>query len=112
MMKLLLRYVVLVATIFLLSKYLNGFSITGVNSVKTILIVSLVLFFLYLIVKPIISLVTLPINVFTLGLCSLIINGLFVYVTAYYVAGFDIATFTTAIIASIIISVVNHIFGY
>lgn len=107
-----MRYVVLLATVFLLSKYLNGFSITGVNSIKTILVVSLVLFFLHLIVKPIVSVITLPINIFTLGIFSLIINGLFVYITAYYVAGFDVVTFTTAFIAAAIISVINHIFGY
>lgn len=110
-MKLILRFLLLCASIFLLSKYLNGFSITGTQSLQTIVIVSLCLFLLHLIVKPIISFITLPINVLTLGILSLIINGLFVWVVAWKVENFSIASFGVAIIAAIVISIINNIFG-
>lgn len=110
-MKLILRYLLLCASIFLLSKYLNGFSITGPHVWQTIAIVSLCLFVLHLIVKPIVTFITLPINVLTLGIFSLIINGLFVWLVAWKVDNFNIASFTTAIIAAVVISLINAIFA-
>jgi putative membrane protein len=110
-MKLILRFLLLCASIFLLSKYLNGFSITGPNTWQTIGIVSICLFLLHLIVKPIVAFVTLPINVLTLGIFSLVINGLFVWIVAWKVENFSIASFGTAVIAAVVISIINAVFA-
>jgi putative membrane protein len=110
-MKLILRFLLICVSIFLLSKYLNGFSITGPNTWQTIGIVSICLFLLHLIVKPVVTFITLPINVLTLGIFSLVINGLFVYLVAWKIENFTIASFTTAVIASIVISIINAVFA-
>jgi putative membrane protein len=56
-------------------------------------------------------LLTLPINVVTLGLFSLVINALLVMLADMIVPGFSIATFWDAFIFSIVISLVNWLFG-
>ncbi len=111
-MHLLFRYVLYCATIFLLSRYLNGFLIDGSAVVQTVLIVSAFVLALDLTVKPVISLLTLPINIFTLGLFSLIINALLLWAVAWYVPRFDILYLSTAFIGALVLSIIKHLFGY
>ena len=69
-------------------------------------------------IKPIISIVTLPINLFTLGLFSFVINGCMVLLAAQIVntvvpGGFEIPSLLMAILFGAVMSVVNwvlHIF--
>jgi putative membrane protein len=64
-------------------------------------------------IKPIIDLVTLPINFFTLGLFSFVINGIMILLAAKMVPGFAIPSLLMAIYFSVVLSVINwllHIF--
>lgn len=49
------------------------------------------------IIRPLIILLTLPITIITLGLFSLVINGLMVMFVASFVKGFSVANFGSAI---------------
>ena len=60
------------------------------------------------VLRPIIVIVSLPAIVLTLGLFTLIINGLMVYLSLKLAPGIDM-TFGNAIIAGIILSLVNYI---
>lgn len=62
-------------------------------------------------IKPIISLLTLPITILTLGLFSLVVNAAFVLLAAYIVPGVTIDGFLTAILFSVIVSLVNALFA-
>src|SRR5699024_1414735 len=77
------------------------------------IIASFILFFLNVIVKPILVLFTLPITVLTLGLFLFIINAITLMI-AQGVMGdsFVINGFGTAIIASIVISVINLVLNW
>ena len=57
--------------------------------------------------KPILTLITLPINVFSLGLFTLVINALLLMFTAYLVPGFEVDGFIAALLGSIMISVLS-----
>ncbi len=85
--------------------------VTGihVNSILTAVIVAAVLGFINTIIKPVISLLTLPLNILTLGLFSLALNGLFLWFVASFIQGFEVNTFKAAIIGAVIISVLNWI---
>ena len=111
-MKFILRFVVLALTIFLLSKLVSGFSITSVNPIKTILIASILLSLLNIFIKPVLRFFTMPINILTLGLFSIVVNALLLWGVAWYVDGFGIQNFVTALVSALIISVVNFAFGY
>ena len=76
------------------------------------LVVAIVLGIINMIIKPIVKLFTLPINLLTLGLFSLVINGLMVMLCAHFVDGFTIAgtslsALGTAIIFSVVLSIIN-----
>ena len=58
-------------------------------------------------VKPIITLLTLPITIVTLGLFYLVLNGLFVWLASAFVTGFAISGLWTAIWFAIVLSAIN-----
>src|SRR3990170_2654058 len=58
-------------------------------------------------IKPILQLIALPISLLTFGIAALIINVLLLWGTSKVVPGFSIDTFTTALIASIVLALVS-----
>ncbi len=71
------------------------------------LIAALVFGLLNLVVKPILKLITLPINLLTLGLFGLVINGALLWFVASFVNGFTIASFGAAFLGALILAVVH-----
>jgi len=51
----------------------------------------------------------LPINILTLGLFSIIINAGFILLVSRFVNGFQVGGFITAIIFSLVLSIVSSI---
>ena len=79
------------------------------NDARTIIIVSLVLALLNAIVKPILILLTIPVTIVTLGLFLLVINALMVIWTSELVTGFKVNSWITALLFSLLVSVVSSI---
>ena len=75
-----------------------------VDEFTTALIVAIVLGLLNFFVKPILVLFTLPITFFTLGLFLLVINTIMIELCDYFIDGFRINSFWTAMLFSIILS--------
>ena len=93
MVKNFLQSIVATAIALIATPYIvTGFQIN--NNVETILIAAVVLVLVNFFVKPLVNLVSFPINMVTLGFFSLIINGLMLYITAYLVGGITIETGT------------------
>ena len=89
------------------------FSRTGmfyVNSVGTALLASAVLAVLNVLVKPILLILSLPINVLTLGLFSMI-NALMLQLTSSFVGSFyfHFSSFGSAMLIAIVMSICNVI---
>jgi putative membrane protein len=105
---LLLRWFVITLAVFALPYFVDGI---GVSSIVTAVIVAACLVFINLIVKPVVSLLTLPINIITLGLFSLVINAVFFWMVARIVTGFTVDTFRAAFIGALVIAVVNWLVG-
>ncbi len=102
----LLRWFITVLAVFALPYFVAGI---GVNSILTAVIVSVCLVFLNMVVKPVISLLTLPLNILTLGLFSLVINGAFFWFVGQIIQGFTVGSFKAAIIGALVISIINWI---
>lgn len=101
--------VLLNAVVFLaLASFLDGVSI---DNWITAILAAVMLSLLNAVVKPIISLFALPITMLTLGLFSFVINGVIIWLTSFFVAGFTLSSFGTAILVSLILSVVNALVG-
>ena len=62
-------------------------------------------------VKPILTLLSIPFIVVTLGLFYFLINVLMLYVTDWIVPHFEIRTFWWGVLGAIIVSIVNWIAG-
>lgn len=77
-----------------------------------IAIVALVLSLINMSIKPILQILSLPVTVLTLGIFYLVVNTLLLYLAAWlanglFGIGFHIATFGSAFVASIVISIVS-----
>ncbi len=73
-----------------------------------VLIVGAVLTIINMTVKPIINILTLPINILTLGIFSIIINGIIFFILGSgFIKGFAIDNWQAALYGSIIVSVIN-----
>lgn len=92
---------------------LSAYIVPGVivDSFMTSLAVAVVLGLLNAIVKPVLILLTLPVNILTLGLFSLVINVVIIYMAAAIIPGFRIDGFWAALLFSIILSIIVGIFG-
>lgn len=89
-----------------LSAYFTPGVSTG-DSVLTVLVVAVVLGVLNTFVKPIIKLLALPVTVLTLGLFLFVINAMMVLLASFVVEGFYVDGFVSALIFSVILSVVS-----
>ena len=72
-----------------------------------LLFAALVVGLLNAFLRPIIILLTLPINILTLGLFTFVINAAMILFTAEIVGGFRVSGFWAALLAAIIMSVVG-----
>ena len=61
------------------------------------------------VIRPIIIFLTLPINIITLGLFTLVINGFMLKITSTVVNGFDVYGFWAATIGALILAVFSTI---
>ncbi len=77
------------------------------RSIVTLLVAALVLGLLNAIVRPIFIFLTFPITLVTLGLFLIVINGIMLELTAFFVPGFRIESFWWAIIGAILLSIVS-----
>lgn len=108
-MKIILRLLIVSIAIFVLPRYIPGISVSGVQYA---VIAAVVLGLVNLLIKPLIKLVTLPINIATLGLFGLIVNAFLLWLVAQFVPGFQIATFTAAFIGGLAIALVNWLVSH
>ncbi len=73
----------------------------------TALIVGAILVFINLIIRPIIGVLTLPINLITFGLFSIALNIFFFWFPSAIISGFKVHTIKAALIGAIVTSLVN-----
>ena len=71
------------------------------------IIVAVVLGIINAFIKPVVSLLSLPVNILTLGLFTFVINALMVELCAWVVNGFDVVSFGSALLFSIVLCVVQ-----
>jgi putative membrane protein len=106
--KALLKLLVSTASILVAAYIIPGVS---VSNVLTAVIVAIVLGVLNTFIRPVLLLLTLPINIVSLGLFTFIVNAFLVYLVSAIVPGFDLASFLTALIFSLVVSLVSAFLG-
>jgi putative membrane protein len=63
------------------------------------------------IVKPILTLLTLPLTILTLGLFLLVVNAISLSLVGYFTPGFTVSGFFPALFGSIVLSLVSWLIG-
>ncbi len=104
MVVIILRWLVITVAILLASILIPGIR---VDSLSTALIAAGVLGLINIFIKPVLIILTLPLNILTLGLFSFIINALLLKLVAWFVSGFEVTGFFAALFGALVISLVN-----
>ena len=101
---LLLRWFILTLAIMTAAYLFSGIHVSGFGSA---LFAALVLGILNAFFRPILFLLTLPINVLTLGLFTFVINALLLMMTSGIIGGLVVDGFWSAMFGSLVISLVS-----
>ncbi len=103
-MKILSCLLVNVLALLIVSHIVPGFII---RDFRTAVIAAIIIGLVNTFIKPIFTLITLPLTILTFGFFSFILNVLMLMLAASLTPGFHIAGFFTAIIASICLSLTS-----
>ena len=106
-MQLFFHWIVSTLAIILAAYLLPGVTVTLTGAI----VLAVVLGLINIVLKPIITILTLPINIITLGLFSLVVNGLLIMLAAMVVPGFTVVGFWWAVLFAVLLSLINLLFG-
>ncbi len=106
MFRLVLRWLITSLTILMLPSLVAGVTVRDFGAA---LAAAAVLGILNVIVKPLLIILTLPLTVLTLGLFLLFVNAIVFSFAGALVSGIHIASFGSAILASVIVSLVSWV---
>lgn len=96
------------AVAILIGAYLiPGIDVTLTGAVVLAVAIALINIF----IKPVINLLTLPLNIVTLGLFSLVVNAFIIMLLGMGVPGFVVSGFWSALLFSVIVSLITTLFG-
>jgi putative membrane protein len=104
----LIHTLVLAVAIWITATIVPGVQITSWTSLA---VAALVLGVVNAIVRPILVILTLPLTVLTLGLFYLVVNGLAFGLAASIVPGFQISSWTAAILGALLTSILSWFIG-
>ena len=109
MMSLLIRLLINTIGILLIATYVPGIDVTGYGSA---LLFALVLGVINAIIRPIIMILTMPINILTIGLFTFVINGILFWVASAFVSGVIIDSFSAAFWGALILSLISWLASF
>jgi len=109
-----MRFIIQILTnglaIFLADYLVPGFIFEG--DILTLAIAGLILGLINVFIRPILRLISTPLIVLSLGVFSLVINMALLWLLEYFVPELTITGFWTYLWGSLIVSMVNMVFGY
>jgi putative membrane protein len=108
-MKTLFRYLGTVAAVVLTVTIVPGVEVSG--GWLTVFLIALVWSVITLVVRPVLTVLTLPITLVTFGLFAFILNALLFWAMELVVPGFSVDGFFAALLGAIVISVISWLIG-
>ena len=106
MTRLILTWVLNSFALFFVMKMVPGIQI---DHFRDLLVATLVLGLLNAVLRPVVLLLTLPVTILTLGLFTLVINGVMFYLAASLVDGFRVTGFVSAFVAALLFSLFSFV---
>ncbi|MDY6876964.1 MAG: phage holin family protein [Chloroflexota bacterium] len=112
-MKLLIRWVIASLALFAAAWFVPGIRVTG-NAWIIYAVMAVILGLVNAIVRPLLKLLTCPLIILTLGLFSLVINGVTLWLSSViarnlFHVGFYVDDFMSAFLGALIVSIVTVI---
>ncbi len=105
-MSFLIRLLVNALALYLLTRVYSGVSFAPGADVFSILTAALVMGIVNALIRPLLLLISLPINILTLGLFTFVINGLVLWIVGATTA-LDVASFGAALIGALILTIIS-----
>ncbi len=103
---LLVKWLCLTAAIMLTAYLVEGIHVQGfAHALGTAAVLGILNIFL----RPVLFILTLPINIMTLGLFTFILNALMLKIASGLIPGFSVAGFWAAVLGALLISAANWI---
>ena len=102
MINMLIRWALYALIIVFIAYIIPGISVASFLSA---MLVCLIIGLINIFIRPLIEFISLPINFLTLGLFSLVINAGLLWLAGYVTPGFEVNGFLSALLGSIILSV-------
>lgn len=105
-MSLLISWILYALAIIFIAWLVPGISVENFSSA---MLVCVIIALINIFIRPVIQLVTLPINFITLGIFGLVINALLFMLAGYLAPGFNVDGFLSAFLGSIVLSFLSLI---
>ena len=105
-MSILLKWLIMAVSILISAYVISGVAISGVWAA---LWLAVFLGVINIILKPILIILTLPINILTLGLFTFVINASLILLASSVIKGFEVSGFWVAVLFSIVLSIVSYL---
>jgi len=99
-----LRWLILTCSIMVTSYLMSGIHVSGFFSA---FFSAAILGILNAFFRPILFVLTLPINILTLGLFTFVLNAILLMMVAGVISGFEISGFWSAVFGSLLISLIS-----
>ena len=101
---LLIKWLVSALGFLVLPYIISGISVKGFG---TALILALLWGVMNVTIKPILLLLTLPINIFTFGIFTFLLNGFLLCILGGVIKGFEVHGFWVAVLGALVLSVIS-----
>ena len=99
-----IRWLILTAAIYLAARFIDGIEVHGFVPA---LLAAAALGVLNALLRPVLIILTLPLNILTLGLFTFVINALLLKMASGVISGFEVHGFWPALFGALIISLVS-----
>ena len=109
MRRILLKWLINTLALLITAYVVKGIRVTGVSA---LFLAAALLGILNALIRPILIILTLPINIITLGLFTFIINAAMLWFVSLIIKGFVIQGFWPAVVGALIISLVSWFFNW
>ncbi|HPD56998.1 MAG TPA: phage holin family protein [Smithellaceae bacterium] len=98
------RWLIITVAILLASWLVPGIT---VESVWRAIFAAAILGLINTFIKPVLIILTLPLNILTLGIFTFFLNAFLLQLVAYMISGFEVKGFLAAFLGALIISIVS-----
>ncbi len=107
-MNLIINWIISALAIIIVAYLLPGVEVSGITAA---LVAAVIIGLINAFIRPVLLLLTLPINILTLGLFTFVINAALLLLASSIVPGFQIANFWWALLFSLLLTAVNYVFS-